>query len=552
MKTLNKAELRRKVEARRAELNRQKRLEEARSRVSQRKAVRPIVERTARPAVRPVVKETVLTNTRPKRAETIKENIMRRNREYKIPASQHKLYTSLAENIASYGKAVQSLNENFNAASQARGNYGARGVDLVGSIPTFFDIFYGFFPQLVAPHIASVQPLKTEHGYIFYMQFVAGSDKGTVEKGQVLADPFEVSSQYEYTSDKVTVGKLTLNTEKSVALWAPVKAVYLNGVEVNESGIAVVEGKDIAVTITETDTHLKLKITDLDSYTKDVVAEYVYDNVFVPTEVPLLAPNIVRIPIAASYRTIKTNHAFQAAYGYEAEHGAKLGEKLADAAMEQLKREVDLHVLFKAWKAAPSKVFWNKAAGVAVGGYQEHKLSIKDAFAQAANLIFAKSKRVRGNTLVVGIDTLTIVETLPGFAGIELGEQLPGAAVVGKLGKLPVIASPDVPADEWLMLYKGSKDNFDAGIVFAPYLPVFATEPAILDDFVVRQAFITAYAVEVVNPNYFVAGKVINSPTALPIYLVNKGGSIDDDTGALDFGNLGSEAILDIFGELED
>ena len=566
-KTLNKAELKQKIEARRAELARQKRLAEARQRVAKkpvlenrpisprstlrkpvvtetRAALRKPVVRETRTAVRkPVVTETVLSN-RFKKPETLTETIARRNKINRIPVGQQKLYNTLAENIANYAQARKSLTENFNAAGQARGSGAISGAAGLGMVHTFFDIFYGFFPQLVAPHLASVQPLKTEQGYIFYMEYVAGSDKGSISKGTVLVDPFQVSSQNEYTSDLVTLGTVKTNASAGALTlesdaWAPVKKVFANGTEIATG--AEVGGATITLTVGST---VKAEFSKAPSL--DVVITYTYDNVFVPTEVPLLVPNVIRIPIAAKYRTIKTNHAFQAAYGYEAEHGDKLGSILADAAMEQLKREVDLDVLFNVWSAAESKVVWNKAAGVAVGGYQEHKLSLKDAIAQAANLIFKRSKRVRGNVLVVGVDVLTIIETLPGFSGVELGEQLPGAAVVGKLGKMPVIASPDVPAAEWLVLYKGTKDNFDAGIVFAPYLPVFATEPAILDDFIIRQAFITAYALKVVNKHYFVKGEVINNPVALPIYLVNKNGVVGDE--ALDFGTIGT-STLDIFGE---
>lgn len=562
---LNKVELQKKIQERRQAIAREKRLAEARERRAKalqetrqrqlpgaRKVSRQLLERQ-KATQKPVIREALL-NRRANKVETLTEAITRHNKAQNIPQKQTKLYKQLSENIANYANARKAIKENFNAAGQAGPNvFGVSDNQAgLGLVSTFLDIFYGFFPQLIAPQLASTQPLKTENGYIFYMQYTAGSTKGELTKGDVLMDPFQVASQSEYTSNVVTVGDVKENVEKVVNLWAPVKAIYINGVPIpnNATGNVVVDGKTVAVTVTITEVQLKLKVTSLGGHIDDLVATYEYDNVYVPTEVPLLTPNIVRIPIAARYRTIKTTHAFQAAYGYEAEHGDNLGQKLSDAAMEQLKREIDLDIVFQIMASAPSTIVWNRAAGVAVGGYQEHKLSFMDAVANAANLIFKKSKRVRGNILLVGVDVLTIVETLPAFTGVELGEQLPGAAVVGKLKKMPVIVSPDIPADEWAVIYKGQKENLDAGIVFAPYLPVFATEPAILDDFIVRQAFITAYATKVVNDKYFVRGRIINVPTALPIYLVNKDGFVGgEDGGDLDFGVLPDNVMVDIFGD---
>jgi hypothetical protein len=45
-------------------------------------------------------------------------------------------------------------------------------------------------PSLIANDLVIVYPLKSRTGYIQYLQFTAGSNKGGVEQGEVFNDPF--------------------------------------------------------------------------------------------------------------------------------------------------------------------------------------------------------------------------------------------------------------------------------------------------------------------------------------------------------------------------
>ena len=260
---------------------------------------------------------------------------------------------------------------------------------------------------------------------------------------------------------------------------------------------------------------------------KTYEVHYLYDNKYAPTQVPELNANIDSREINAIPRTIKTNYSFQAGFGFEAQFGVKLEDKLAEAAMYQLKRETDLDFVFEIMNSAPVQIVWNKAAGVANGLYEWHKLSFRDAIVGASNHIFKISKRVRGNVLLVGPAAQSIVETLPEFVGQNFGSQIGGPAVIGKLKDIKVIAIPDLSDNDWAVIYKNDQDNLDAGIVFAPYIPVVATTPVTLDDFVIRRAYTMSYGKLVTNADYFVRGTIINDPVALPMYLVSKDGTFD-------------------------
>lgn len=509
----------------------------------------PVVKRPLREgfaAQRParVLNETSRVQKGPR---TITEAVQQRTSGMK-PEQKH-IYTVLAENIS---KAASVLNE---ATQAGAGTFGAVGNGAgVGLVITFFDIFFGYFPNLIVPEIASTQPIKTEKAMIFYYQTVAGSDKGNVTTGDVLISPFAINTPVNYTSqyiDLPAVGAATAYTSGAKALWGPFVArslrlegatltfstdtAFTGSLDDNGTAIAITAG-----TITVANGQVTVAMTLASAASKAYKLAYAYDNKYAPTQVPELNANIDSREITALPRTIKTNYSFQAGFGFEAQFGVKLEDKLAESAMYELKRETDLDFVFEIMNAAPVQIVWNKAAGVANGLYEWHKLSFRDAVVGASNYIFKVSKRVRGNVLLCGPAVQSIVETLPEFVGQNFGSQIGGPAVIGKLKDIKVIAIPDLADNDWAVLYKNDQDNLDAGIVFAPYIPVVATTPVTLDDFVIRRAYTMSYGKLVTNANYFVKGTIINDPVALPMFLVSKDGT---DAG---LGELGVDAVLPV------
>lgn len=518
-------------------ITREQILAEIKRRQESKAVVKPaakIVKETTKAATKPVVvKETKRTG----RAETITENL--RKRTASMNSEQKRSYTLLAENII---KATRTVYGESTQAGPGQPNAVGNGAGL-GLVKTYFDIFFGYFPELIVNEIASVQPIATQRAVIFYYQTLAGSDKGAVRKGDVLIDPFKINTDIEYTSDRVTIAKNT-----PAATWNPVipssvvvegfdltwsdadtftgagKAFMKNGVLVDNTG------KVIAGTVTANANTIQVDITGTDA--ADVThVTYAYDNIYAPTQTPDLNANVAEIDVTAKARTVKTNYSFQAGFAFEAQFGQTLEDKLAENAMYELKRETDLDFVFEVMNAAPEMVVWNKAAGVANGLYEFHKLSFQDAVIKASNRIFAKSKRARGNILLVGINAQTIVETLPGFTGIDFGVQLGGAKVIGNLKGIKVIAIPELGANDWAVIYKDGKDNLDAGIVFAPYIPVVATPTVMLDDFMARKAYTTSYGKVVVNADYFVRGTIVDNPVAQPVVVFDKNGQIIEEFG---------------------
>lgn len=504
---------------------------------------KPLIEKFQRkPLVeRKVVSEKTLVN-RP--ARTISESITQRVA--KMPKGQAAMYKMLAENIAGAVGVISEVTQAGPNVSGAVGNGAGAGL-----IKTYFDIFFGYFPNLIAPLLASTQPINTPVAQISYYKSVAGVEKGSVASGQVLSDPFGVYTDSEFTSNVVTVGGLAAATSQSFVkpIWGPfiAKSVVIDGytltwatdttfsgthptLPVLSAGSVTISGGNITIAFT-------LATAPAAGAAK---VSYQYDNEYAPTQIPELGADIETMTITAKWRTVKTNFSFQAGVAFERNFGYKLADKLAEHAMFELKRAIDLEILNAIRAAAPTLVQWNQYAQS--GLYQFHKESFRDAIASAANKIKLDSKRVKGNILVVGINAETVVTTLQDWKGADaLSSSIGGAGVIGKLGDMTVISAPDLGADEFLVLHKDQKDNLNAGIVFAPYVPVMSTGATTLDDLVIRNAFVTAYGLKVVNNKYFVRGRVVNQPTAEPVLMMTKDGNV---AASGNVGELGDDAVI--------
>ena len=494
-----------------------------------------------KPAVRVLRKENTQTGV-PARPLTINENINQRINEAKLTPGKETMFRVLSENIVKHARTI-------NEATQMNGNtFGAIGNGAgSGLLKTYFDIFFGSYLNLIAPEIAAVIPMKTRVAEGFYWKAVAGVTKGNVTAGQDLITPFAVADQDEFTSEKVGMGKIAVGATgaqtKTGPAWGPMvaKSFAIEGADLTWAsdttftGVLKEKAGNINITagtVTVAGGTVTVTFTLANAITEDHAVAYRYDNHYAPSQVAELNGDLVPIQLEAKTRTIKTNFSIEAALDFEAQFGKKLEVQLAEDATAQIQRETDLEVIREVFKAAPETVLWNKQAGIAVGNYETHKLSFKDAVYKAVNRVFAKNKRFPANILIVGIDALTIVQTLPGYKGIGIGEELGGPRVVGTLDGLKVIASPDIAANEWLVLFKSTKQNLNAGIVFGPYIPVMSTQPTTLDDLMTRRAFLTSYALKVVNPDYFVRGMIVDNPAFLPIQVYDADGNIVSDFAA--------------------
>jgi hypothetical protein len=136
---------------------------------------------------------------------------------------------------------------------------------------------------------------------------------------------------------------------------------------------------------------------------------------------------------------------------------------------------------------------------------------IKRNISKGSANIFAKTLRATGNVVVGGINFCSIVEQLPEYKpAAGLGTKPPaGPYVHGTLGNRLIICNPFYGANDIVELFRGDNYLF-AGVIYAPYVPLYSTDPITLADLTTQRGFMSMAAVKMINNGMFCYGNITN------------------------------------------
>lgn len=198
------------------------------------------------------------------------------------------------------------------------------------------DIVAGMIPNLISMDLVSVQPIENKQGIINYVQFSAGSNKGTTKKGDIISNTFnygDVSEDYtaqrteqQIASDgiKNDSGKLTFTLP-----WKPIRPNSISfqfaGATDKYTDIGDLKHLDVPGKIykngTEAGTidYMEGKITLNTGTAADVTVTYEFYNEYAPVAVPELDLSIESILITAKSRKLRALWSFDAQYELQKE-----------------------------------------------------------------------------------------------------------------------------------------------------------------------------------------------------------------------------------------
>ena len=264
-------------------------------------------------------------------------------------------------------------------------------------------------------------------------------------------------------------------------------------------------------------------VTTLD---EDAEATYKYNIEYAPTAAPDIELKVREITIRAKTRKLRAQYAFDAAYDLQMQHGFDVELELAEAAAAEIRHEVDNEIIYDLMSKAGLAGTWNSVAPLGVSE-EAHLKSFLTNVIKDSNKIFQATRKASGNFLVIGKSAADVIETYPETIYKQINDvDAVGPHVAGTLqNRWKVIKNPFIDEDAYLVGYKG-KTFLDAGYVYAPYLPVFSTKAIMLDDFLGRQGFATSYAKKMLNPLYYVLGKITH---VVPVPTVDLGTGVIDD-----------------------
>lgn len=363
-------------------------------------------------------------------------------------------------------------------------------------------------PNLIASELVIVHPMTSMAGYISYLKFVKGTNKGESKRGDLVADPFKLGNvDVNYTSSLV-VEEVDLVGGNAQLSWAP---VFVGTDEFGRNfSPSVVGHPEAEVTVTDAKTG-KITVTNAPEGGK-VKIRYAYDNVVIPqNDLPILNAEMANIALVAKARRIAVYYSQLAAFQAKQDYGFDLGDQLAEKAVAELSYEIDTEItqLLIDNAAEDAKLTWNKALPVGVSK-ADHYAGFAETIADAGRIIYDRTKKHMPTYMLVASDIVPVLKFVPGFSAAPIN-SVNGPYYLGTVDGLKVFVTPNIAAGRFVVGVNGN-DMMTSAAVYAPYMAIVPTQLLQYADGGTSQGFSTLYDLKLLNEALLVSGEIVNKP----------------------------------------
>ncbi len=397
-------------------------------------------------------------------------------------------------------------------------------------------------PNLIAHDLVIVHPMSSMSGYVNYVQYTRGSNKGAYVQGDVINDPFRLGSFKEgkdgkldtnYTAAKVCEAKEAAGAgEYKVSLmWTPVVPTTVEVVATGatfrdngegklqemENGQVKVGGKE--GTIDYATGAISFAASTLTSGA--VFVNYAYDNVVIPqNDLPIINAEIKAIPLIAKARRIAIYYSQIAAFQAKTDYGMDLGAQLAEKAVGELSYEIDTEITSMLVDNATESALlsFNKALPMGVSK-AEHYEGFAEVVEIGKQLIYDNTKRFAPTYMLVASDILPILSFIKGFSAASTS-SVNGPYFAGTLNGLKVFVTPNVKPGTFVLGVNGD-DMMSSAAVYAPYMAIVPTQLLGYADGGMSQGWSTMYDLKMLNAGLLVKGTVKNDPATANAQVIN-------------------------------
>ena len=371
-------------------------------------------------------------------------------------------------------------------------------------------------PTLILPELMLTQPMTSITGYVTYLRYTMGVNKGGITQGQLVNAHHRFGTMDEnrvnYTSDRVVE---KADTAEFVPAWNPVVAGSVEAEQADGSWVKVA-----AVEVVDEETGAK-------SVHFPAVAgkrvRYLYDNVVVPQvgngtdAIPTLTANMTHIQLHAHARRIAVYYSQIAAFQAKTDYGYDLGEQLSAQAQGELAYEIDTEgvMLLENGAEFDKNLAFNSyeidaAANTTYISRSQYYEQFNEILARAKKIIYQRTQKFAPNYMVVGANILTILPYVKGWSAAP-ASTVNGPYYAGTVDGLKVYVTPSMGENKFFFGVNGS-DLQTAAAVYAPYMAIVPTQLLGFSDGGMSQGFSTMYDMKLLNTYNRVDGKIVDMP----------------------------------------
>lgn len=384
----------------------------------------------------------------------------------------------------------------------------------------YLNLVAAVMPTLVAEEVVSVQPLKQKAGVVYYMKHVYDSNRGQINQGdnisnyvQVGPDADKIPSAFNYSSEIIEGEQVVQDSGNGdfTLAWLPVKPGSVsfkgndskeytdNGAgEIHESGT-----KKGTIDYTTGTVKFDSKVT----LAEGAAVNYAQDLFTAPVNVPAVKTIIADVTITARPRKLKTGFSLDAAYDLSATQNIDLQTLLQATATDEIRAEIDGEILNDLGNSGTTmSVSFNEPVPFGINKH-DHYESFYQTLIVGANKVYQKTRRITPNIVIVGEKAANIIETMDKFKAAS-SLNTAGPHIMGTLNnRFMIVKNPYYPANKFTIVYRGDV-TLDTGYVYAPYMPITATQFILDSSFFGTQGYATSYGKKLVASEFFCNGLI--------------------------------------------
>jgi hypothetical protein len=416
-------------------------------------------------------------------------------------------------------------------------------------------VISAILPSLVLDELALVQALDRRIGEVFYMDVRYGTTKGKLSAAGVIMDPKTGHATGEAALNYATANVYEENTGALTAVASKDYTVAYKPVITGDAATALASRRSVGVTVVKiydvahtvlatltvassadgTDTLTTsttyggqivlatgvVTLTDSATFAADDYAKVSYTYNYEKEAgggVPELDIKLSSDSLTAEDFMLRTKYTMGTAIDLEKAHGINFEEEMVKYLGGEIKFEMDHRgiVLISdaaaGGSAATGMGTFNctyNASNQTEAGWVFKKFQILDFIKKGSNNIFKKTLRGKATFVICGLDAERVITQLtPHFVPAAGANKVAtGPHKVGTLEGMPVIVDPFIADDLIVLGYRG--DNFlEAGLVFAPYIPLFSTPTILTSDMKAQKGFMSSAGYKIINPGFYTKGTI--------------------------------------------
>ena len=413
---------------------------------------------------------------------------------------------------------LDNVSRNFDAnAPRVLTESGTQVVDIAKK-NEYLNLVAAVMPTLVAEDVVSVQPLKQKAGVVYYMKHVYDSNRGQIAQGdnisnfvQVGPDADKIPNAFNYSAETIEGEEVVPAADnKSFTLaWLPVipgSVSFTDGTdEYTDNG----EGKIVVGDTEKGEIDYASGLVTLTAATtiEENLVSYKQDLFVAPVNAPAIKTIIADVTITARPRKLKTGFSMDAAYDLAATQNIDLQTLLQATATDEIRAEIDGEILNDLGNSGTTmSVSFNLPVPFGINKH-DHYESFYQVLVAGANKVYQKTRRITPNIIIVGELAANVIETMDKFVAAP-SLNTAGPHIMGTLNKrFMIVKNPYYASNKFTIVYRGDV-TLDTGYVYAPYMPITATQFLLGSDFYGHQGYATSYGKKLVAPEFFCNGLI--------------------------------------------